>query len=34
MDNRDLTQVELLVEIVSEKINAQVSAHENIAKLL
>jgi hypothetical protein len=32
MDNRDLTQVELLVEIVSEKINAQVSAHEKYSQ--
>jgi hypothetical protein len=28
MDSRDLSQVELLVELVGEKINAQVSAHE------
>jgi flagellar motility protein MotE (MotC chaperone) len=32
MDNKDLTQVELLVEIVSEKINAQVSAHERYSQ--
>lgn len=32
MDSRDLSQVELLVEIVGEKINAQVAAHEKYSQ--
>lgn len=32
MDGKDLSQVELLVEIVGEKINAQVAAHEKYSQ--
>jgi oligoendopeptidase F len=32
MDSRDLSQVELLVELVGDKINAQVAAHEKYSQ--